>query len=125
MSSLIYGVSSTKPPIPPVRRLLMLVFSIGVIFGSGIGYGFNQAVSTANQRESTVQVDRQNIGLAEYERIVLGMSLSEVQTILGRGTEINRSTTIATFVWTNSDGSGMTTVFEKGKLKSKEQSGLK
>lgn len=125
MSSLIYGVSSTKPLIPPVRRLLMLVFSIGVIFGSGIGYGFNQAVSTANQRESTVQVDRQNIGLAEYERIEPGMSLSEVQVILSRGTEINRSTTIATFVWTNPDGSGITAVFEGGKLKSKEQSGLK
>lgn len=112
-----------EPPRLP-HGLLAIIFSIGATLGSGLAYGFSQ-VRTNNQAPSTAQAELQGIRLAEYERVELGMSLAEVQATLGRGTETSRSTTIATFVWKNSDGSGITAIFEKGRLKSKEQSGLK
>ncbi|MGK7938261.1 MAG: hypothetical protein AB4206_21055 [Xenococcaceae cyanobacterium] len=63
-------------------------------------------------------------GLAEYARLQPGMSLVEVESILGRGIEIERSKTTATFKWNNHDGSSITAVFEDDILVKKEQLNL-
>lgn len=106
-------------------HLLAVIFSIGIALGSGFGYGFNQAISNIKQQELTNKNEFYHFSRAEYERLKITMSLSEVEAILGRGTEVSRSTTMATFIWHNFDGSKITGTFENGKLKSKEQSGLK
>lgn len=113
------------PASTPYVRLLSLIFSIGVTLGSGLGYGLSQALDTVCQQQPHTQLQSRHFGQAEYVRLAPGMSPSEVESILDRGTEISRSATIATFVWQNPDGSQIKATFESGKLKSKEQSNLK
>lgn len=103
------------------HRLLSIVFSIGIVLGSGIGYGFRQGGAFPDQMKAIAQSDTHHFGRAEYERVIPGMTIAEVEAILSRGTEVSRSETTAKFVWHNLDGSQMTALFEKGKLKSKEQ----
>ncbi|MBW4558706.1 MAG: hypothetical protein KME59_22810 [Trichormus sp. ATA11-4-KO1] len=100
------------------------MFSVGVALSSGLYYGFHQAANSTRQHESA-QTELYHFSRVEYEQLKPGMSLIEVRSILYRGIEVNRSATIATFVWENPDGSKITAVFENDKLKSKEQSGLK
>jgi hypothetical protein len=109
----------------PYVRLFALIFSIGVTLGSGLGYGLSQALDTVCQQQQQTQLESRHLGQAEYVRLALGMSLSEVESILDRGTEISRSATTAIFIWKNSDGSQIKATFENGKLKSKEQNNLK
>ncbi|MBD2458423.1 hypothetical protein H6G80_30695 [Nostoc sp. FACHB-87] len=101
------------------------MFSVGAALSSGLYYGFHQAANSAKQHEQPAQPELYRFSRAEYEQLKPGMSLTEVRSILYRGIEVNRSATIATFLWENADGSKITAVFENEKLKSKEQSGLK
>ena len=64
------------------------------------------------------------ISRADYERLQPGMSRIEVESILGRGIEIERSLTTTTFKWENLDCSSITAIFENGNLVSKHQSNL-
>ncbi|MCC5606152.1 hypothetical protein LC612_04930 [Nostoc sp. CHAB 5834] len=66
-----------------------------------------------------------SINLAEYQRLNLDMSIAEVEAILGRGTEIERTKATVHFVWTNIDTSEIRVEFQAGKVKSKKQFGLK
>ena len=59
---------------------------------------------------------------AEYQRLQIGMSLTEVETILGRGIEIQQTKNRETFIWKNSNGSSITATIEEGKLIDKKQS---
>lgn len=90
-----------------------------------IGYDFSQWVAAANQQKLTVQTEVRHVSRVEYERLKLGMSLAEVEAILDRGIEINRSAKSVSFIWENQDSSRITITFEGGKLTSKVQSGLK
>ena len=105
-------------------RLFSIVFSIGITLGSGIGYGLSQGSSLPHQPSALAQTNTPHFGRAEYERVTPGMTVAAVEAILSRGTEVSRSETSAKFIWHNSDGSQMTALFEKGKLKSKEQDAL-
>ena len=67
----------------------------------------------------------QHNGRADYARLKLGMDLVEVESILGRGNEIEQSETTSTFIWENVDNSSITVVFGDEKLKSKSQVELK
>ncbi|MHC5718351.1 MAG: hypothetical protein ACYTX0_41290 [Nostoc sp.] len=87
-------------------------------------YGF-QAAFHPQQLEQSAQVELRRFGRAEYEQLKIGMSLTDVRSILGRGSEVSSSATMATFLWKNPDGSEITATFEHDKLKSKAQSGLK
>jgi Domain of Unknown Function with PDB structure (DUF3862) len=65
----------------------------------------------------------------EYNKIVEGMSYSEVVEIIGAsGEELSRSdlagTSTAMYSWVNSGGSNMNAMFQNGKLVSKAQLGL-
>lgn len=111
------GNQSSNLPI----KLLSMAFSIGIAFGSGGGYGFYKYMA-ANPNMLSAQ---QNISRVEYERLRLGLSVFEVETILGPGVEIQSSSTSATYAWQNSDKSEIVAVFENGQLYSKRQSGLK
>ncbi|BAY15061.1 hypothetical protein NIES2109_63810 (plasmid) [Nostoc sp. HK-01] len=108
-----------------VRSLMNAALSVGVMLGSGLAYGFVQTAFYSKQHEQSTRTELSRFGRAEYEQLKPGMSLTEVRSILYRGIEVNRSATIATFLWENADGSKITAVFENEKLKSKEQSGLK
>ncbi|OYD86633.1 hypothetical protein CDG77_33980 [Nostoc sp. 'Peltigera membranacea cyanobiont' 213] len=87
-------------------------------------YSF-QAAFHPQQLEQSAQVQLRPFGRAEYEQLKIGMSLTDVRSILYQGTEVNSSATIATFVWENPDSSKITIIFEHDKLKDKSQSGLK
>ncbi|MEO1673601.1 MAG: hypothetical protein AAFR77_22955 [Cyanobacteria bacterium J06631_2] len=52
------------------------------------------------------------------------MELIEVESILGRGIETERSQTTATFIWKNLDNSTIVGIFEDGKLQRKHQTNL-
>ncbi|MDZ8259876.1 hypothetical protein [Nostoc sp. ChiQUE01b] len=133
----LYGVTSMVNKNNPTQsnnilaRLLAkadikIVIPTGVIVVilSYLSYGF-QAAFHPQQLEPSAQVQLRLFGRAEYEQLRVGMSLTDVRSILSRGVEVSRSATMATFVWENPDGSKITVTFESDKLKSKEQSGLK
>ncbi len=69
---------------------------------------------------------RQRVNRAEYHRLKIGMSLIEVQSILGRGIEVSSSSESATFKWQNKDldESFIQALFKNSLLVSKEQSNL-
>ncbi|WP_246275664.1 hypothetical protein [Brasilonema bromeliae] len=113
-------------PYNPYVRLLGIIFSLGVALGSGLGYGFSQAISSTKQQKLPTQTELCYVSRIEYERLQPGMSLTDVQAILGSGgTEVDRTATTATFIWENPNGYKITTVFNIGKLESKKQTGLR
>lgn len=106
----------------PFKHLLMLVFAMGVAFGYGLEIGINKAISVIEQKETHSQTELQHISRIDYEQLKLGMSLTDVQAILGQGIEINRSETTATFLWKTTSGFQISVIFKNGKLISKAQS---
>ncbi|MBG1262222.1 hypothetical protein F8S20_25620 [Nostoc sp. BAE] len=86
--------------------------------------GINKAISVNEQKERQAQIEFQKLTRVDYEQLKPGMSVTDVQAILDRGIEINRSETTATFFWQNSDSSHITVIFKNGKLMSKAQSKL-
>lgn len=61
---------------------------------------------------------------ADYERLTLEMSQVEVESILGRGIEIERSHDLSTLIWKNPDESSIKAIFKDGKLIRKVQENL-
>ncbi|MBD2488739.1 hypothetical protein H6G77_14495 [Aulosira sp. FACHB-615] len=82
----------------------------------GLTYGFHQAAFDLKVHKKSAQTELSSFGYAEYERLEIGMSLTDVRSILGRGTEVSRSKTMATFVWESPDGYKITGIFEGDKL---------
>jgi hypothetical protein len=104
-------------------RLLIAIFAIGTTFGTGLAHGFKQATDSPapSHSRSVPQGKSQNLGRAEYERLQLGMTQTQVESILDRGVEVERSIDTATYTWTNFDGSSITTIFKSDKLVKKTQ----
>ena len=71
------------------------------------------------------QVQQQYNTRADYERLKIGVTQVEVESILGRGIEIKRSHFVNTLIWQNSDKSSIKAIFDSGKLQSKHQENLK
>ncbi len=95
-----------------------------ITIGLGIGIG-NVLINTNIENNSTPPTVQINpFTRAEYERLKLGMSIVQVESILDRGTEIKQSTKTVTFVWKNPNGSKIIVIFENNKLIEKRQEGL-
>lgn len=71
---------------------------------------------------------------AVYSQVKPGMTLTEVETVVGiKGKEVSSSTTelagqtttVQTYLWSNTDGTNMSLSFINGKLSSKAHFGLK
>lgn len=120
------GGSDQEPPQPNSVRLLATVFCIGITLGSGLGYGFKQATDLmpSKSTNAVTQKENQNLGLAEYIRLEPGMTLAQVESILDRGVEVERSETTTTYIWRNTSGSSITVVFKNNKLFRKTQVNL-
>ena len=124
------GGNGQKPQKPqPNAALLAKVFCIGITLGSGLGYGFKQATDLMPPCKSTSTLltlsEKQNLGLVEYIKLEPGMTLAQVESILDRGVEIQRSETTMTYIWTNANGSNITVLFKNKKLENKNQFNLK
>lgn len=68
--------------------------------------------------------------MAKYEQVKSGMSVAEVEAVLGKGEELSRIEmpnvpTTVSYIWKNPTGTNMTAVFQGDKLQSKAQFGLK
>ncbi|WP_375494651.1 hypothetical protein [uncultured Nostoc sp.] len=125
-------VNKTNPtPSNNILARLLATVDVKIIIPTGVivailGYlPYIQAAFHTQQLEQSAQVQLRPFGRAEYEQLSIGMSLTDVRSILNRGVEVNRSETTAAFVWENPDGSKINVTFEYDKLKSKAQSGLK
>ena len=114
-------ISSLLSILPKSPLGLLVAIAIGL--GIGVGYGSSYYQATNSQSSAIAQPNQ--LTRAEYERLEIGMQLVEVEAILGRGTETQRSITHRVFVWENSDGSKIITTFENGKLIRKQQEGFK
>lgn len=96
------------------RKTLAIVFSLGTVFGTGIGVGY-QKVVTASQTVAVVSAD-------EYDKIHQGMTLTDVRSILGPGTEVSWSETGIEMEWPVSSGDeAITAIFEEQKLVAKQR----
>ncbi|MEO0968376.1 MAG: hypothetical protein AAFX80_08555 [Cyanobacteria bacterium J06639_18] len=111
-------VSSLLSILPNPAFRLIVVIAIGL----WISYGLVNAISKNNSTSTIVQTRR--FTRAEYERMKLGMSVVQVESILGAGTETEQYIERKTFVWKNPNSSTITVIFEDGKLLHKRQSGL-
>lgn len=100
---------------PIVRNCIVGAFSLGIAFGAGIGNGFHRA---------TLDTNTEYVTLAEYIRLELQMPLAEVEAILGRGTEVDQTQSVTTFIWINPNGSSIKAVFEENRMIEKAQKGL-
>jgi hypothetical protein len=92
-----------------------------VILTSGT-VGIAKVYSPTSSSQLPVQ---QIVSRADYERLTVGMSLTDAQANLGRAIEVGSNETTATYKWENSDGSMITAVFKGDRLISKQQSNLK
>ena len=61
---------------------------------------------------------------ADYERLEIGDDIVKVESILGRGIEMERSHSQTTMIWQNPDCSKITAIFQDDKLQSKSQTNL-
>lgn len=105
----IKAVSSLLPILPKSISQLLLIIAILLV---GIAYGLSNKTS------------RDNLTRAEYERLKPGMSVVQVESILGAGTETEQYMERKTFIWKNPNGSTITVIFEDGKLVQKQQAEL-
>lgn len=116
ISTLVKPYLSKLPPIYTALVTIALIF-----------FSFQQPKASTcetNKTSTQSQLQQQYNGRADYERLRLGMTQVEVESILGRGIEIERSHFLTTFIWKNLDGSSIRAIFENGKLRSKNQENL-
>jgi hypothetical protein len=106
----------------PKGRLRSVFGAGAVLLLSGGSIAVQFLPPTAGSSQMATQ--QQNVSLADYERLKVGMSLTDAQATLGRAIEISRDETTATYKWVNGDGSEITAVFNDDRLVSKKQSGF-
>jgi hypothetical protein len=101
------------------------------MYNRGIYAPTDASGASAPARPYTAPAPRPSgLTLASFNRISLGMSFADVNSILGSGKELSRfestSFTATSFQWETSDGSGNVMIsFHDGKVNSKHQYGLK
>jgi hypothetical protein len=123
-SQYIFGID-IKSILPIILELpyLRLIMASVITFGITYKVVTNISIEQLEEPKSSTTL-AESFTRAEYQRIQIGMSLIEVETILGRGIGIQQTTNRETFIWKNSNGSTITAIFEKGKLINKQQSEL-
>ena len=108
-------------PIILESPFLRLIMAIAVTFGIAYKVVTNISIEQLEEPKPSTTL-AESFTRAEYQRLQIGMSLTEVETILGRGIEIQQTKNRETFIWKNSNGSTITATFEEGKLIDKKQS---
>jgi len=103
---------------------IFLVLAVLLPFSYGCDSPDTGALTEAIERAA-----ESGITLADYEAIENGMSLKEVEGMLGKGTELSEVTgdglpTFRTMQWQNGDGSNITLSLEDDIVASKAQFGL-
>ena len=104
-----------------LARLLAGTFSVGIALGTGIGVGLGRTLLPAYPKNMDITTEFHCSSHVSYERLEMGMTIGEVEAILGQGTEVNRSATVATFIWDLPASGQIEVIFEHGKLKNKAQ----
>lgn len=119
---------SSLPSNSKSKRTLSLsfIFRLGVVLGvllAGLGLGYQYASRAAFSPQKFIkQTNNQSrLNAVDFERVRIGMTLVEVQALLGAGIEIESSATGRTLLWRYEDGSSITGIFENGILKYKRQ----
>ena len=105
-------------------RFRWVTIAIILLLGlAGIALPVINLLPSSSPAQSPAQ--QQIVSRAEYERLEMGMTLTDAQAMLGRAIEVNHDEATATYQWINKDGSKITAVFKGNRLVRKEQSGLK
>lgn len=112
--------SSSVPSLMANRSLFSTVLSIGIVFGTGIGYGYRE-IADGSAIEPSTSVTPHCSG-SIYDSIHLGMTLTDVRAILNnRGREIQQSHTTAVVEWHLPCGQTISGVFQANELIEKKQ----
>jgi len=120
----IFGID-IKSILPIILESPFLRLIVASVFTFGITYKVVTNISIEKLEEPKPSTTlTESFTRAEYQRLKIGMSLIEVETILGRGIGIRQTKNRETFIWKNSNGSTITAIFEEGKLIDKKQSEL-
>jgi hypothetical protein len=107
----------------PSGRSLPMFLLAGILSG-GVTVSVHVYISMHPQTSAAPSLAKQQFDLTDYEKLKTGMTLTDVQAILGKGTELESTATIAIYEWKNADGSGLNCTFKQGKLNHKKQSKL-
>jgi hypothetical protein len=104
--------------------LIPALLAMGFL-SAGVFVTFNFYMSPSLHLPVTAaSIATKQFGLNEYTMLKPGMTLTEVRSILGKGTELKSTANFATYEWKNADGSSLHCSFKNGTLELKEQSKL-
>lgn len=109
--------SNVQTALRPVSipKIVAGVFSLGVIFGTGLGHGYHRVIA----KDCPLIVEE-----GRYNLLYLGMSPTDARSVLGPGTETSRSALRVEIKWPISEAEIIIAVFENGKLVEKTQKDL-
>ncbi len=105
---------------PTHATIYATLVTLGLVF-----FGIQKPINPACETQINQSQQQQYNTRADYERLEIGDYIVKVESILGRGIEIERSQSQTTMVWQNPDCSKITAIFQDEKLQSKTQSNLK
>jgi hypothetical protein len=115
-----------------MKLFLMVGLLSAIAFVSACSTSSTSSTSTGSSTTASTPVaspKTEEITLAKYEQIKTGMSIAEVEKILGKGEETHRmdanGITAVGYIWKNPTGSNITASFQNGQLNSKFHAGLK
>lgn len=112
-------------------RLLLLLFTVGLSLGISLNPNLKDADAPteihSSLKEFCVGQSQTNvIGLIDYQKLQLQMSLTDVRSILpGNGVETSQNGSQLNMIWQNCDESYIKVIFQKGLLIEKKQFKLK
>ena len=115
MSNSSRSQTQTDPKPVSVPKIVICVFSLGVVFGTGLGHGYHRVINNA-WTSSAVN--------GKYNLLYLGMSPTDARAVLGPGVEISQSVSRVALRWPVSGEHAITAVFENGELIEKTQQDL-
>jgi hypothetical protein len=113
------GSSMNRVPLVPTMLLTGLLST-----GATLSFNFYVSPRSPVATAPSSTTGRQQFGLNEYTMLKTGMSLTEVRSILGKGTELESTANSVAYKWKNDDNSSIYCYFKEGKLERKKQSRL-
>ena len=102
---------------PRIKQVFIALAIVGAFVGAtAAGY-----MQRNGAQAKCGQIECSQIDQAKFYRLDTGMSLAEVEAILGAGTKQSQTPTETTFIWRNAEGYAITAVFTDRKLQRHSQ----
>lgn len=102
-------------------RLVKYFFSLGVALGIGLIYVLTTVPLHNDNHKPALQCSTEALVL--YQKLKTEMTLTDVQSFLGPGSEVESTRDTVTFVWHKNSNLSIIVTFQDGKLIRKQKKG--